>query len=72
MEWRQAVWKEPLIYEYSSKGKTGILITDDLKEMDTDLPETVKRKSKLELPEVSEVEVARHYTRLSQMSYGVD
>ena len=72
MEWRQAVWREPLIYEYSSKGKTGIIITDDLKEMDIDLPETVKRKSKLELPEVSEVEVARHYTKLSQMSYGVD
>ncbi len=72
MKWRQAVWREQLIYEYSSEGKTGILITDDLTEMKIELPGTIKRKSKLELPEVSEVEVARHYTRLSQMSYGVD
>jgi glycine dehydrogenase subunit 2 len=72
VEWRQAVWREKLIYEYSSEGKTGIIINDDLKEMGIELPENVRRKSELELPEVTEVEVARHYTRLSQMSYGVD
>jgi len=60
LEWRQAVWREKLIYEYSSGGKTGTVITDDLKEIHVELPETVRRESVLELPEVSEVEVARH------------
>jgi glycine dehydrogenase subunit 2 len=36
-----------------------------------DIPKNLLR-TKLELPELSEVEVVRHYTRLSQMNYGVD
>jgi glycine dehydrogenase subunit 2 len=36
------------------------------------LPEKVCRKSLPKLPELSEVEVVRHFTRLSQMNYGVD
>ena len=70
--WRQARWNEKLIYEYSTPGKTGIIIEDDLEESNIELPSSIKRQNELELPEVSEVEVARHYTRLSQMSYGVD
>lgn len=34
-------------------------------------PEHLRRKA-LELPEVSEIDVIRHFTRLSQMNYGVD
>ena len=35
-------------------------------------PKNLLRESKLELPEVSEVDVVRHYTNLSQMNFGVD
>ena len=36
------------------------------------LPENLKRKTALNLPEVSEPDVVRHYTNLSQMNFGVD
>ncbi|MEA3344631.1 MAG: hypothetical protein U9Q78_00020 [Chloroflexota bacterium] len=35
------------------------------------MPEDLLRDD-LPLPEVSEVQAVRHYTRLSQMNYGVD
>ncbi len=40
-------------------------------EIESSLPDYLTRES-LELPELSEPEVSRHYTRLSQMNYGVD
>ena len=36
------------------------------------VPQTLARKAELALPEVSEVDVVRHYTNLSQMNFGVD
>lgn len=36
------------------------------------IPEKYIRKSDPELPEVSEVDVVRHFTNLSQLNYGVD
>ncbi|GAB4570974.1 MAG: aminomethyl-transferring glycine dehydrogenase subunit GcvPB [Anaerolineae bacterium] len=61
---------EPLIYEISSPGRCGVL----LPEVDvplTDLPQELLR-DELDLPEVSEVDVIRHYVRLSHLNYGVD
>ncbi len=40
-------------------------------EVESSLPDDLTRDS-LELPELSEPEVSRHYTRLSQMNYGVE
>ena len=40
-------------------------------DVETPLPEDLTRES-LELPDLSEPELARHYTRLSQMNYGVE
>jgi len=37
-----------------------------------ELPKAIKRNQLPKLPELSEVEVVRHFTRLSQMNYGVD
>ncbi|WP_436906935.1 aminomethyl-transferring glycine dehydrogenase subunit GcvPB [Halosimplex marinum] len=54
---------EPLLAE---KGTTEVEIGDD-----APLPDELTRDS-LELPDLSEPELARHYTRLSQMNYGVD
>ena len=39
--------------------------------VDSPLPDDLTRDS-LELPDISEPELARHYTRLSEMNYGVD
>ena len=36
------------------------------------IPNNLLRKTPLDLPEVSEVDVVRHYTNLSQMNFGVD
>ncbi|GAB3674342.1 aminomethyl-transferring glycine dehydrogenase subunit GcvPB [Halopiger thermotolerans] len=44
---------------------------DDATTVDSPLPDDLTRDS-LELPELSEPELARHYTRLSQMIYGID
>ncbi len=61
---------EPLIYELSSPGRIGAA----LPECDvpiTQLPNRLMRDD-LKLPEVSEVDVVRHFTRLSQKNYCVD
>ncbi|TYT61832.1 aminomethyl-transferring glycine dehydrogenase subunit GcvPB [Natrialba swarupiae] len=54
---------EPLL---SEKDLTRVEIGED-----SPLPEELTRDS-LELPSLSEPELARHYTRLSQMVYGID
>ncbi|UTF52340.1 aminomethyl-transferring glycine dehydrogenase subunit GcvPB [Natronosalvus rutilus] len=54
---------EPLL---SEKDSTHVDVDDD-----SPLPDDLTRDS-LELPELSEPELARHYTRLSQMIYGID
>ncbi|MGC8786167.1 MAG: aminomethyl-transferring glycine dehydrogenase subunit GcvPB [Anaerolineae bacterium] len=62
--------KEALIYEISSPGRIGV----NLPECDvpaTPLPEEYLRKD-LPLPEISEVDLVRHYVRLSQLNYAVD
>ncbi len=68
---------EPLIIEYSSPGRRGASLSDiDLPNKDKDLsqllPKDYLREVELKLPEVSEVDVVRHYTLLSQKNYGVD
>jgi len=76
---RQARWNEPVIFELGYPGRRGHItpkaekeiqqVAGDQKEF---LPEKLRRKTPPKLPELSEVEVVRHYTRLSQMNYGVD
>jgi len=62
--------REPLIYEISSEGHIGVNLPDcDVEQ--TPLPERHLRED-LPLPEVSEVDLVRHYVRLSQLNFGVD
>ncbi|EWG06999.1 MAG: glycine dehydrogenase subunit 2 [Candidatus Aramenus sulfurataquae] len=73
--WRQAKWDEPLIFEYKEKGRRGMLIPreDEIrKAVSVNIPDKIRREREAELPELSELEVIRHYIRLSQMSFGVD
>jgi len=64
-----------LIFEVSSPGR----IAFSLPEPDVPvepalaaLPAASRRREPAQLPEVSELDVVRHYSRLSQMNYGVD
>ena len=73
---RQAQWNEPVIFKLGSKGRKGYNMpafheTPQHNITDT-LPRAIKRTQPPKLPELSEVEVVRHFTRLSQMNYGVD
>ena len=61
-----------LIFEKSVEGRQGSVVADSGVPDKTGLiPEKFLRSS-LELPEVSEVDIVRHYTKLSTMNYGVD
>jgi glycine dehydrogenase subunit 2 len=61
---------EPVIYELSVSGRCGVSLPDvDVPQ--TELPAGLMRCD-LPLPEVGEVDLMRHYTRLSQMNHGVD
>lgn len=61
---------EPLIFEISRPGRCAVPLPD-LDVPPADLPEGLVRED-LALPEVSEQDLIRHYTRLSQLNYGVD
>ena len=66
---------EQLIYGYSSKGKKGVSlpakpISDDT--VRKFIPVTLLRQTEMNLPEVSEPEVVRHFTNLSTMNHHVD
>jgi len=66
--YRQARYDEPLVKDLGRKGRIGCAIDENVS---AEIPENIKRKD-FEFPELSEVEVVRHYTRLSQMNFGVD
>jgi glycine dehydrogenase subunit 2 len=62
--------EEPLIFEQNAEGRSGV-----------DLPAipqyearlgALRRKTAIGLPGLSEPQVVRHYTRLSQKNYGID
>ncbi|MFC1463890.1 MAG: aminomethyl-transferring glycine dehydrogenase subunit GcvPB [Candidatus Brachytrichaceae bacterium NZ_4S206] len=61
---------EPLIFELSSPGRKGV----HLPESDVppyELPAELLRE-RLPLPEVSQIDVTRHFTRLSQLNFAID
>lgn len=62
---------EPLIYDLSAPGRCGVVLPDsDVPE--AALPSEELLRDDLPLPEVSEIDIVRHYLRLSQMNHGVD
>jgi len=63
--------EEPLIFEQCAPARTGVDLPD--------LPEdyrprigNLERRGKIGLPGLSEPQVVRHYTRLSQKNFGID
>jgi len=65
--------RERLIFEISGKGKKGFVLPKlDVPEKE-DLAEHIPLRNEIkDFPEVSEVEVVRHFTRLSQTNYCID
>jgi glycine dehydrogenase subunit 2 len=61
---------EPLLYEMSKPGRTAIILPA-LDVPETDLPSAMLR-DEVSLPEVSELDLVRHYVRLSQLNWAVD
>ena len=61
---------KPLIFEISRPGRCAATLPD-LDVPQADLPTDLVREE-LPLPEVSEPDLIRHYTHLSQMNHGVD
>ena len=61
---------EPLLWEKGKKGRCGISIpTPDVAAAPLDNEFT---RDEIDFPDLSEVDVARHFTRLSQWNFGVD
>ena len=65
----------PLIFEISKPGRIGYSLPEiDVPETEIEslLPEEYIRTEEPELPEVSELDIIRHFTALSKRNYGVD
>jgi Glycine cleavage system protein P (pyridoxal-binding), C-terminal domain len=67
--YHQAVYDEPLIFEIA--GRRTVRLPHEKENFKINIPEKMRRKS-LNIGDREEFEVVRHFTRLSQMNFGVD
>jgi glycine dehydrogenase subunit 2 len=76
-KFRQAYWDEPLLKELSRPGRVGMkvpsdpVITTRFRDPSALVPASLRRSS-VNLPELSELQVLRHFNRLSQMNFSVE
>jgi glycine dehydrogenase subunit 2 len=66
---------ERLIFEKGAPGRRAATMTAmdvPMEALESMIPEGLLRKEPAPLPEVSEIEIVRHYTHLSQRNFGVD
>ena len=66
---------DKLIFELSSPGRMAYSLPEldvPVEDVRARLPQAALRREPPALPEVSELDVVRHYSRLSQMNYGLD
>jgi glycine dehydrogenase subunit 2 len=61
---------EPLLWEKGKKGRIGFSLPRQ--DVESSEPDETLTGNALDFPELSEVDVVRHYTRLSQWNFGVD
>jgi glycine dehydrogenase subunit 2 len=62
---------EPLIFEYSRPGRRAVAQAPGAP-AEAPVPEALRRKDPPALPEVSELDAVRHFTRLSQRNFSID
>ena len=63
---------EGLIFEKSVPGRQGFSIPESDVPLKAEMPVEYKRAEECALPELTELEVVRHYTRLSQQNFCID
>lgn len=65
---------DKLIFELSEEGRRGYKVPTSViaKEIEMDLPSNLRRETPPILPSVSEPQLVRHYTKLSNLNFGVD
>ncbi|WP_246945966.1 aminomethyl-transferring glycine dehydrogenase subunit GcvPB [Bacillus pinisoli] len=66
---------QPLIFELSKSGRVGYSLPElDVENLNVEevIPSDYLRTEEAELPEVSELDIMRHYTALSRRNHGVD
>ena len=75
----QARWDEPIIFQLSTPGQRGILVSPTEPALAANIsgepgavPESLRRATPPALPEMSQLHVLRHYLRLSQENLGLD
>ena len=76
---QQAKWDEPIIFELSNKGERGILVPQAEEGIEAQVgdgisavPANMRRKTPPALPELGQMQVLKHYLRLSQENLGAD
>ena len=62
---------EPLIFEYSRPGRRAVAQAP-AEGVQAPVPAHLRRKAPPALPEVSELDAVRHFTRLSQRNFSID
>jgi glycine dehydrogenase subunit 2 len=69
----------PTIFELSRPGRRGVLppalepaAAEELPPIEECIPEACRRRGPIGLPEASELDVVRHYTRLSARNFAID
>lgn len=63
---------EPLIFEISAPGRAAHAQMPQLAVNTDAIPAALRRKTAPKLPEVSELQAVRHYTRLSKLNFSID
>lgn len=78
-DFQEARWDEPIIMELGNPGERGVLVpkaadrvVETVGRAEDLLPSNLKRKKAPKLPEMSQMQVLRHYMRLSQEVIGTD
>ena len=61
-----------LIFEHTKEGRNGAPQSPKEKAVINDIPENFLRTNRAALPEVSEMQAVRHYTRLSRKNFSID
>jgi glycine dehydrogenase subunit 2 len=72
---RGLAYEEPLLFERGSTGRTGVSLPAAGADFDPakEIPPALLRQDGVDgLPEISELEVVRHFTRLSAWNHGID
>ena len=69
--------REAVIFEHSQAGRAAaaqapLLSAVEFKAALADIPAALQRRSAPRLPEVSELQAVRHFTRLSQLNFSID